>query len=62
MRIAFSASNNIVEVVIRLFTASPWNHVDVLFDDGTLIGATSEDGVQNTLQHRLEAYQVRSYR
>lgn len=63
MRIVFSASNNIGGVVIRLFTASPWNHVDVLFDDGTLIGATSEDGVQKTtLQHRLEAYQVRSYK
>lgn len=46
MRIVFSASNNIVGVVIRLFTASPWNHVDVLFDDGILIGATTAEGVQ----------------
>lgn len=49
MRIAFSATNDISGVVIRLFTASPWNHVDVLFDDGTLIGATTAEGVQKLL-------------
>ena len=63
MKIVFSASNNIGGAIIRLFTASSWNHVDVLFEDGTLIGATARDGVQKTtLHHRLEAYQTRSYK
>lgn len=63
MKIVFSASNNIGGAVVRLFTASSWNHVDVLFEDGTLIGATARDGVQKTtLHHRLEAYQTRSYK
>jgi uncharacterized protein YycO len=53
MRIVFSSSNTWGGWFIRALTASKWNHVEVLFDDGTVIGAMTY-GVEKTTMFQRE--------
>lgn len=62
MYLLFTKNSGIFPAGIRLATWSPWNHVDLVWDDHVLIGAVSSHaptgswsgGVQKaTLQHRL---------
>jgi uncharacterized protein YycO len=62
MKVLFSASNKIGGYLIRLGTKSSWCHVDLLFDDGTLIGATGKGVQKLTLQERLADKHIFRYR
>lgn len=53
MKVVFSASKSIGGSIIRFGTMSDWCHVDILFDDGTLIGATGNGVQRMSLDDRL---------
>lgn len=42
MYLVFSSCPTLTSWVIRISTASAWSHVDMLWDDGTLIGSVSD--------------------
>jgi len=42
----FSTERAISSWLIRWFTWSDWSHIDIALDDGTLLGARSDGGVQ----------------
>lgn len=62
MLIIFSRDHSLVGLGIRALTASKWSHVDMMFADGTMIGATSKAGVERTTletrQKEVSAMQV----
>lgn len=65
MKVVLSATYSIGGWIIRVGTRSAWNHCDVLFDDGTLIGSTGAGGVKRiTLDERLNCgpHEVYKYR
>lgn len=65
MKVVFSSSNTIGGWLIRVGTRSDWNHCDMLFDDGTLIGSSGKGhGVERiTLDQRLNGpYKINCYR
>lgn len=69
MQIVFSNTNSLLSYAVRGTTFSRWSQVDMLFDDGTLIGASPRRsgqyaaGVQKmTLKERLENDQVACYK
>lgn len=60
MYLVFSSSPTPISLAIRIATKSTWSHVDMMWDDGTLIGAVAtakgpyKSGVQKlTLKERL---------
>lgn len=63
MKIMFSASRTIGGKLIRLGTISRWNHVDLIFEDGVMIGSTTRLGVEVTnLQDRIKNNHVCRYK
>jgi uncharacterized protein YycO len=65
MKIVFSASDTLGGALIRFGTRSDWNHVDLLFEDGTLIGSSGKGhGVEKmSLNERLsDKYRIVRYR
>ncbi len=69
MYIVFSSAPTITSLAIRTATVSSWSHVDMLWDDGTLIGSVSHAqgvhaaGVQKlTLEERLQHSKINCYR
>jgi len=63
MKIVFSTTNTLGGALIRFGTMSNWCHVDLLFNDGILIGATSKGVERMTLRERLlGSYNVTEYR
>lgn len=69
MQIVFSNTNRLLSLAVRGTTFSRWSQVDLLFDDGVLIGASPRScgpyvaGVQKmTLKERLEYDEVTCYK
>ena len=69
MYIVFSSAPTVASYAIRMATASQWSHVDMLWEDGTLIGSVSHQqgpyspGVQKlTLEERLRYSNLNCYR
>lgn len=69
MQIVFSNTNSLLSFAVRGTTFSRWSQVDLLFEDGTLIGASPRKsgmyaaGVQKmTLKERLENDRVVVYK
>jgi uncharacterized protein YycO len=61
MKVLFSATESLGGKLIRIGTRSDWNHVDLLFSDGTLIGATSAGVQKLTLEKRIYNSSYRTY-
>lgn len=69
MYVVFSSSATATSLAVRVATRSPWSHVDMLWDDGTLIGAVSHAqgpyaaGVQKlTLAERFQYGKITNHR
>jgi uncharacterized protein YycO len=63
IQLLFSRTHSIPSAAVRLITASPWSHVDIVTREGTLIGALAHGGVREySLLRRLDEsseFQVR---
>lgn len=69
MYVVFSSSPTPISFAIRAATHSQWSHVDMLWDDGTLIGSVSSAqgpyaaGVQKlTLEERFKYSKISKHR